>query len=64
MLFSIILSNFAMYKEFGKWLMDIAKYLATSVILATFFNGDKNFDLTDLGILQQYLCGWDIPLGA
>jgi hypothetical protein len=32
-----------MYKEFGKWLMDIAKYLATSVILATFFNGDKNF---------------------
>ncbi len=27
-----------MKKEFGKWLMDIAKYLATAVLLASFFN--------------------------
>ncbi|MBQ9254573.1 MAG: hypothetical protein IJ213_04305 [Bacteroidales bacterium] len=28
-----------MKKEFGKWLMDIAKYLMTAVLLSTWFNG-------------------------
>ena len=27
-----------MYKELGKWLMDIAKYLVTAGILSYFFN--------------------------
>lgn len=30
-----------MKKEFGKWLMDIAKYLATAVLLTSFFNDLK-----------------------
>jgi uncharacterized membrane protein len=28
----------AMKKEFGKWLMDIAKYIVTAIILSSFFN--------------------------
>ena len=31
-----------MYKEFGKWLMDIAKYLVTAGILSYFFNVISN----------------------
>jgi uncharacterized membrane protein len=27
-----------MKKEFGKWLMDIAKYIVTAIILSSFFN--------------------------
>jgi len=27
-----------MKKEFGKWLMDVAKYIATAVILSTIFS--------------------------
>lgn len=30
-----------MKKEFGKWLMDIAKYLATAVLLSSVFNDIK-----------------------
>jgi len=28
-----------MKKEFGKWLMDIAKYITTAVILTSLFSG-------------------------
>lgn len=28
-----------MRKEFGKWLMDVAKYLATAVLLSSVFEG-------------------------
>lgn len=28
-----------MRKEFGKWLLDIAKYLATAVIISSIFTG-------------------------
>ena len=28
-----------MKKELGKWLMDIAKYITTAVLLASVFNG-------------------------
>ena len=28
-----------MKKEFGKWLMDVAKYVATVVIVSNFFSG-------------------------
>ena len=27
-----------MKKEFGKWLMDVAKYLATAVLISSVFN--------------------------
>lgn len=30
-----------MEKEFGKWLMDIAKYLTTAVLLSSVFNDIK-----------------------
>ena len=30
-----------MKKEFGKWLMDIAKYLTTAVLLSSVFNDMK-----------------------
>lgn len=31
-----------MRKELGKWLMDIAKYLATAVLLTSVFNDIEN----------------------
>jgi len=31
-----------MKKEFGKWLMDIAKYIVTAIILSSFFSGMQN----------------------
>lgn len=31
----------SMKKEFGKWLMDIAKYLTTAVLLSSVFNDIK-----------------------
>ena len=37
-----------MRKELGKWLMDIAKYIATTVILAAFFKGDRNIVWSNL----------------
>lgn len=30
-----------MKKEFGKWLMDIVKYVATAVLIATVFGNVK-----------------------
>lgn len=30
-----------MKKEFGKWLMDIAKYVTTAIILTSIFGGIK-----------------------
>lgn len=31
-----------MRNELGKWLMDIAKYIATAVVLSTIFSGIPN----------------------
>jgi len=31
-----------MKKEFGKWLMDIGKYVATAVIISSFLGGLQN----------------------
>ena len=31
-----------MKKEFGKWIMDVAKYITTAVLLATVFNDISN----------------------
>ncbi|MDB9152448.1 DUF6722 family protein [Parabacteroides distasonis] len=40
-----------MKKEFGKWLMDVAKYLATAVLISSVFN--------DLGesTAAYWICG-------
>lgn len=38
-----------MRKEFGKWLMDIAKYIATAVILSSVFG--------EAGMLTMYIGG-------
>ena len=32
-----------MNKELGKWLMDIAKYMTTAVLLSSLFNGMDNW---------------------
>ena len=32
-----------MKKELGKWLMDIAKYMTTAVLLSSLFNGMDNW---------------------
>ncbi len=29
-------------KEFGKWLMDVAKYIATAVVISSIFGGIAN----------------------
>ena len=34
---NIVVSLPAMKKEFGKWLMDIAKYMVTALLLSTIF---------------------------
>lgn len=31
-----------MEKEFGKWLMDVAKYMATALLLSTIFSDMKD----------------------
>ncbi len=31
-----------MKKEFGKWLMDVAKYVLTAILLTTVFGGMEN----------------------
>ncbi len=31
-----------MQKELGKWLMDVSKYIATAVIISSFFNQVKS----------------------
>ena len=52
-----------MKKEFGKWLMDIAKYIATAVILTSVF-GDMQeerliYILASLAvIITLMLCLW------
>lgn len=50
--------------EFGKWLMDVAKYILTALLLATFL-GDMNSAGTIiasivlmLGMLGIGYCGW------
>jgi hypothetical protein len=33
-----------MNKEFGKWLLDIAKYVTTAVIISTWLSGFENWE--------------------
>jgi len=40
-----------MRKEFGKWLMDVAKYLATAVVLSAFFSDMQEKSIIIIGSL-------------
>jgi hypothetical protein len=49
-----------MKKEFGKWLMDIAKYIATAVILSSVFGDMDRWILYvggGLSVLVALICG-------
>ncbi len=53
-----------MKKEFGKWLMDIAKYITTAVILSSMI-GDikqKGYLYTIAFILVAFSLGWGLYL--
>ena len=53
-----------MQKEFGKWLMDVAKYVATAVILSTIFRDmqEKSVFFV-LGILSMvFMLTWGLYL--
>ena len=53
-----------MQKEFGKWLMDVAKYVATAVILSTIFSDmqEKSVFFV-LGILSMvFMLLWGLYL--
>ena len=44
-----------MRKEFGKWLMDIAKYITTAVILTSIFGEiDQKWVIYVGGIISNY----------
>jgi high-affinity Fe2+/Pb2+ permease len=43
-----------MRKEFGKWLMDIAKYLTTVLLLSSIF-GDMDNPLVVIGVILASL---------
>lgn len=50
-----------MKKEFGKWLMDIAKYLTTAVLLSSVFNDIKEswiiYSFVSVAIVLTLLAG-------
>lgn len=49
-----------MRREFGKWLMDVAKYIATAVILSSVFGEAEKWILYFVGglsVLVALICG-------
>lgn len=50
-----------MKKELGKWLMDIAKYITTAVLLASVFNGIESgwlvYLCASVAIALTLICG-------
>jgi hypothetical protein len=54
-----------MNKEFGKWLLDIAKYVTTAVIISTWLSGFENWDwyyiLLLLGVIA-IIVWWGLAL--
>ena len=44
-----------MKKEFGKWLMDIAKYIATAVVLSSVFNEIDSWQMYVVGCASVFL---------
>ncbi|MDR0681173.1 MAG: hypothetical protein LBG15_04885 [Dysgonamonadaceae bacterium] len=54
-----------MKKEFGKWLMDIAKYIITAVILSSVFgksDNDESVIYIGGGILSVIIVFWGLYL--
>ena len=53
-----------MKKEFGKWLMDVAKYVLTAILLTTVFGGmENNVLIFVLGlIIVAITLGWGLYL--
>jgi hypothetical protein len=53
-----------MKKEFGKWLMDIAKYIITAVILSSVFGKSDNESVVYIGggILSIVIVFWGLYL--
>ncbi|MDY5812913.1 MAG: DUF6722 family protein [Bacteroides sp.] len=53
-----------MRKEFGKWLMDIAKYLVTAVIISSIFGELENKWLNYIGgvLAVGFTLGWGLYL--
>lgn len=53
-----------MKKEFGKWLMDIAKYITTAVILASIFGEVEQKWIIYLGgiLAVAFTLGWGLYL--
>jgi uncharacterized membrane protein len=53
-----------MRKEFGKWLMDISKYIVTAVILSSFFKGVEEETVVYVGgiIAVIITVGWGLYL--
>lgn len=52
-----------MKKEFGKWLMDIAKYMVTALLLSTAFgNMDRLWVLVCVVIGVILTLGWGLSL--
>jgi hypothetical protein len=46
-----------MKKELGKWFMDIAKYLATAVIISSFLSGfEQKWVMYIIGIITGVFC--------
>jgi len=46
-----------MRKEFGKWLMDIAKYMATAVLISSFLGGfEQKWLMYISGIVALVFC--------
>lgn len=41
-----------MKKELGKWLMDIAKYITTAVVLSSVFGGIESWIMYSIGIIS------------
>jgi hypothetical protein len=54
-----------MNKEFGKWLLDIAKYVTTAVIISTWLSGFENWEwyyiLLLLGVIAV-IVWWGLSL--
>jgi hypothetical protein len=50
-----------MYKEIGKWLMDVAKYVMTASLISTFLGGLENFWV--LSVVGVCIVGLFLGLG-
>jgi hypothetical protein len=46
-----------MRKEIGKWFMDVAKYVATAVLISSFLGGfEQKWVMYSIGVITVILC--------